>query len=176
MIRVLVCRCVQVCAFVCWNPTFQPVFFGSACCCCYRIMSSVSHRPSSSQAFYFVADTVQQQSHSKFVWITTHYACVDIVYECVLRACTCVQVCALVCWNPTFQLLVFILLRLCCCCRIMSRLYHTVPLALKLSTLWQIRYNSNRTASLCGPPLTMGVLTGKGYKPCTYDRRQFIHT
>ena len=33
------------------------------------------------------------------------------------------------------------------------RLYHTVPQALKLSTLWQSRYISSRTASLCGPLL-----------------------
>ena len=58
------CACVEARAgllFVCWNPTFQLcVFFCSACCCsCCRIMS-VSHRPSSPQALYFVAGTVQQ--------------------------------------------------------------------------------------------------------------------
>ena len=29
------------------------------------------HSPSSSQALYFVAATVQQQSHNKFVWTTS---------------------------------------------------------------------------------------------------------
>ena len=38
-------------------------------------------------------------------------------------------------------------------------LYHTVPQALKRFTLWQARYNSSRTASLCGPLRTMRVLT-----------------
>ena len=32
-----------------------------------------------------------------------------------------------------------------------SCLYHTVPEALKLSTLWEPRYSSSRKASLCGP-------------------------
>ena len=32
-------------------------------CCGCRIVSPVPHRPSSSQALYFVAATVQQQSH-----------------------------------------------------------------------------------------------------------------
>ena len=31
------------------------------------------------KALYFMADTVQQQSHSKCVWTTTYYACVDIL-------------------------------------------------------------------------------------------------
>ena len=34
-------------------------------------MLSVSHRASSSQALYFVAVTVQQQSNSKLVWTTS---------------------------------------------------------------------------------------------------------
>ena len=57
---VCVCACVRVCAFVCWNATFQVFHFCSACCCC---IMSVSHRSSSSQALYFVAATVQRQSH-----------------------------------------------------------------------------------------------------------------
>ena len=85
MIRVRVCKCERVCVFVCWNPTFMFLFFYSACCCwCCRIMSSVSRRPSSSQALDFGADTVQQQSRCKFVWTTTYYACVGIAYACVL--------------------------------------------------------------------------------------------
>ena len=48
-----------------------------------RIMS-VSHRPSSSQALYFVADPVQQQSHGNFVRTTTNTAYVDITYARVL--------------------------------------------------------------------------------------------
>ena len=43
---------------------------------------SVSHRASSSQAFYFVAATVQQQSHNE-VFVDHFYACVGIAYEYV---------------------------------------------------------------------------------------------
>ena len=39
------------------------------------------------------------------------------------------------------------------------RLHHTVPQALKLSTWWQPRYNSSRTARLCAPLRTIRVLT-----------------
>ena len=38
-----------------------------------------------------------------------------------------------------------------------SCLYHTVPQAPKLSILWQPRYSSSRTASLCGSRLSMCV-------------------
>ena len=35
VLRVDVCACVRVCAFVCWHPTFQLFdFFCSGCCCC----------------------------------------------------------------------------------------------------------------------------------------------
>ena len=40
-----------------------------------------------------------------------------------------------------------------------SRLCHNVLQAPKLSTLWQPRYNSSRTASVCAPLLTMRLLT-----------------
>ena len=63
--------------------------------------------------------------------------------------CACVRVCALVCWNPTFQLFeLFSLLAAAAAAAAAVRIMfesHTVPQALKLSTLWQPRYNSSRT-------------------------------
>ena len=72
------------------------------------------------------------------------------------------RVCALVCWNPTFQLFeLFALLAAAAAAAAVRIMFesHTVPQALKLSTLWQPRYNSSRTASLCRPLLNMRVLT-----------------
>ena len=121
MIRVRVCRCVRVCVFVCWNLTFQPL--GSFCVSC-RLYHTVP------QALYFAAHTVQQQSHSKVVWNTTYYACVDIAYACVLcmlwYVCVRVAVCRSVllrvwCRNPTcISALDFLFALRYCCCHIMS--------------------------------------------------------
>ena len=65
-----------------------------------------------------------------------------------VRMRKCVRVCVLVCWNPTsiyFQFLLFFALH---ADAVSCRLYHTVPQqVLKLSNLWQPRYNSGRTAS-----------------------------
>ena len=68
--------CVGVCgsvgSFVCWHLTFFSFFlFALFIACCCRIMLSVSHRASSSRGLYFVAATVQQRSHSKFMWTTS---------------------------------------------------------------------------------------------------------
>ena len=61
------------------------------------------------------------------------------------------------CWHATFQLS-FLFYSLCpllaAAAAVSCRLYHTVPQALELSTLWQPRYNSSRKASLCRPLLT----------------------
>ena len=83
MIRV--CRCLQVCAFVCWNPANQLSHFVCSSCCC-RIMP-VLHRASSSRALYFVAATVQQQSHSKFVWTTSVRMLALHLYARVMCVC-----------------------------------------------------------------------------------------
>ena len=69
--------------------------------------------------------TVPQQSHIKFVWITTMrvdiaYACMFCVCHIRVRVCRCVRVCLLACWNATFQFFVFFCSACCCCCRIMS--------------------------------------------------------
>ena len=48
----------------------------SACCCCCCRIVSPSHRSASSLSLYFVVPTVQQQSHSKFVWSTIYLLCV----------------------------------------------------------------------------------------------------
>ena len=53
------------------TPRFSFIFYFVFSACCSRIMPSVSHRGSSSRALYFVAATVQLQSHSKFVWTTS---------------------------------------------------------------------------------------------------------
>ena len=130
------CACVGACGSVyywCAGTPHSSFILGLCCCCCCRIMLSVSHRASSSQALYCVAATVQQQSHSKFVWTTTYYTCVDStcmrVFCVRYDTCVCrrVQVCAYVCWNPPlFQLLFFVFL-LCFiaayCPRIMSVSY-----------------------------------------------------
>ena len=81
--------CVQVCAGLCRcagtpHSSFLFFFALSARCCCCRITSSVSHRPSNSQALYFVTATVQQQSHSKFVWTSSMR--VLCVYAMCVRA------------------------------------------------------------------------------------------
>ena len=97
MIRMRVCSCVQPCAISCLvlDPqncfsSFVVIFF--SCCCCCRVMSSVSHRASSYQPFYYVAATVQQQSHSKFVWITSMRVLTLHIYACVCDGCVCYDV------------------------------------------------------------------------------------
>ena len=51
----------------------------------------------------------------------------------------------LVSWNPTFQFYFFALLAAAAAAAAVScRLYHTVPQAPKLSTLWQPLYNSSQ--------------------------------
>ena len=58
--------------------------------------SSVSHRPSSSPALYFMAATVQQRLHSKLMWATTYSACgvKQKLVVCVLRSSSvCVGMC-----------------------------------------------------------------------------------
>ena len=81
------------------------------------------------------------------------HARVDIAYACVLCVlctCTSVQVCTGVC---ICVLEAFRFCSLCFAAAAASCPYHTVPQALNLSTTWQPRYSSSRTASLCGPPL-----------------------
>ena len=118
------------------------------------------------------------------ICVDHYYPCVHIAYACLfcatirvftlhmrvcsvcamirVRVCRCVRVCVLLCLNPTF----FLCVCSACCCRIMSCLYHTVPQDLKLSTRCQPRYNSSPTASLCGPLLTMRVLTAYACALC----------
>ena len=134
-----------------------------SCCCCFccRIMS-VSHRPSSSQALDFVADTIQH----KCLCSTTYHACVDIYHMRVFRVCydtyACVGVCRSVhlrawCWNLT--------LFAAAAAAVPCRLNHTVPQALKLSTMWQPRYSRSLTASFVWTT-SMRVLTLHVYDGC----------
>ena len=60
------------------------------------------------------------------------------------------QICALVCWNPTFQPLILFALLSTAVAAVSGRLYHRERRVLMLYTLWQPRYNSSRTESLCG--------------------------
>ena len=89
--------CVRVCAFSCWNPTFQLfVFFFALLVAAAVRMMSVSYRPSNSQALYLVTATVQQQSHTKLFFLlwrprTAHQ---------LVRACAC---CFL--WERTHHLI-----------------------------------------------------------------------
>ena len=108
------------------------------------VLCRLSHRPSSSQALYFVAATVQQQSHNNFVWTTSYFACVGIAdicvhVLCVLRVCRCVRVCGfigvLAPHISAFFLILFALLGACCCCCCRITSSHTVPQAHELSTL-----------------------------------------
>ena len=87
MTRLRACRCVRVCALEPHNLKFQLLVF-LALISAAAAATAVSHRASSSQALYLMAATVQQQSHSKFVWTT--YMLLVALYmrvcdECVLR-------------------------------------------------------------------------------------------
>ena len=78
--------CVGACESVCWNPTFQLFFcFSSACCCCLQLRTLVpcvcgpllcmfGHHDVCVYALFVLrvrTATVQQHSHSKFVYITS---------------------------------------------------------------------------------------------------------
>ena len=71
--------------------------------------------------------------------------CVGIAYPCVCCVCyVCVRVCGslLLCaGTPHFSFFCML------CLLLLSYLYHTVPNALKRSTLWEPWYNSSRTPS-----------------------------
>ena len=157
MTRVRVCRCVQVCVLVCWNPTFQLCFFALSACLLLLLPYHVSIRPSLKLSTSLLCGcrgttAVAQQ---KVVWTATYCACVEIAYASVLFVGVCRSVDSYVCWHPTFQLsFLFCLVSLLVAAAVaVLCLYHTVTQALELSTLWQPRYNSTRTTSLCGPLL-----------------------
>ena len=81
-------------------------------------------------------------------------ACACVFYAIIrLRVFRCVRVCALVRWNPTFQILFFSSAFAAAAGAVSCRLYHTVPQALKLSTWWRPRHSSSRTVSLRRPLL-----------------------
>lgn len=69
-------------------------------------------RPFQLSSSRLVADTIHQQSHGKFVCITTFYACADIAHVCTaysidmicMRVWRCMQVCAFLCsWCSVFH-------------------------------------------------------------------------
>ena len=79
----------------------------------YRVVCITPVLKLSGPLDYFVAATVQQPSHSNFVWATTmrvwtlHMRVSSVCAMIRFRVCRCMRVCVLACWNPTFQLLVF---------------------------------------------------------------------
>ena len=92
-------------------------------------------------------------SHGHYAYVHHYYACADIVYACVscvfcvfcvcvlrVRVCGSVHLCAGI---PHFSFLIFA----AHAAAVVSCLHHTVPQALKLSTLWQPRYKCSRTSS-----------------------------
>ena len=89
------------------------------------------------KALCFVAATVYSSSRTALC-VDHYYVCVVCVWTLHVRVCA---VCVL------------------CAAAVVSCLYHTVPQALKLSAMWQTRYNSSRTASLCRALLAMRVST-----------------
>ena len=121
-----------------------------------RITQSIQLSSSLLNGSHRTTAVAQQARADHYLWLLC--ACVDIAYACVLCAMgVCVGVCGsadlFVCWHPKFHLS-FLFCLLCmplAAAAVSCRLYHTVPQALELSTLWQPRYNSSRTASVCGP-------------------------
>ena len=117
--------------------------------------------------FYVVPATIQLQPHVKLVWTSTsvHGPGIGVSVPCVcydtvhVRVTRCVRVCVYVFFNPTLKVLFCFVAVLAAGGAVWCGLYPTVPPALKLSTLWQTRYNSSRTARLCEPLLTRLVLT-----------------
>ena len=103
------------------------------------------------QAFYFVAATVQQQLHIKYVWTSTMRVGILHMRVCAVcdmirvRVCRCVRVCVSVCWNPTFQLCVFFLMLLLP--------YHVVCITPSLSSqaLYFAATVQQQSHSKCGP-------------------------
>ena len=102
------------------------------------------------------------ESHSKLVWTTTYYACAEILYACACYdTCPCVYVFAGLCICvlepaiPVHYFIFFFAWFSCAAAAVSCRLYHTVPKALKISTLWQPRHNNIIAALLCGPLLSV---------------------
>ena len=85
-------------------------------------------------------------SHGRYYACVDHYyACVDIASACAVSA-TCAGLCGsvhLCAGIPHFSFLIFA----AHAAAVVSCLHHTVPQALKLSTLWQPRYKCSRTSS-----------------------------
>ena len=95
-------------------------------------------------------------------FILFYYACADILYACACYdTCPCVYVFAGLCicvLEPAIPVHYFILFFAwfsCAAADVSCRLYHTVPKALKISTLWQPRHNNIIAALLCGPLLSV---------------------
>ena len=123
------------------------------------------------KAHYFVAATVCNSSHtSRLCGPLLFIICVCRHCLRVCAVCGCVRVCVFVCWSPTFQLFAFFALfaAAVAASAVVSCLYHTVPQALKLSTLWQTRYN----ISVCVALPTTRVLT---YIICVCSVCAMIH-
>ena len=120
------------------------------------------------KALCFVAATAYNSSR---LCVDHYYACVDIAYfsrvcaVCAMirvRVCRCVQVCAL---EPQISAFRFFYSVCCCCLQLRTLLLwmcgplpcilgHVCVYVLCVCSVYvQLRYNSNRTARLCGPLL-----------------------
>ena len=160
------CESVYLCA---GTPHLSFLFFLPSacccccCCCCCRVMS---YRPSTSQALYFVADTVQQQLHSKFVWTATYYACVDkSVRVCAVCAmirvrvgrCAGLGLCNFRVLKPHIYIGFFFVCLLCftAASAVSCLLLHSPYLKFASSLLCDSHDTTavTRTASLCRPRL-----------------------
>ena len=90
-IHVRVCTCVQVCAFVCWNPTlFQFVYVVCSALLLLLTFMSVSHRCLkllSPLLLILICDSHSIIAVAQQVCVGHFHACVDIPYAWVWCVC-----------------------------------------------------------------------------------------
>ena len=93
------------------------------------------------------SNSIQQQSHIKFVWTTTmrvwtlHMRVCCVPYMVRVRVCRCVRICVLLRWNPAFQLL-FVLL----CLLLLPNHVACITRSVELSS--SLRSGSHRTTAV----------------------------
>ena len=94
---VRVCRCVRVCVFVCWNPTFQPKFFllcllplllPNHAVCITPSLKLSSSRPCGRHGTTAVAQQVCVEHYLYLLCVCYHSKCVRAVCA-MIRICMC---------------------------------------------------------------------------------------